>query len=663
MDIKHRTTSAGPDDTEPVGGVENVDPIALDNANTLVIVEFSGTCPQETKDWLEELISSPRGAGLKVKGVLDEDSKKTFHLSATEKKFLSGAEQLNIKKLDKNNTLKEVTKDNWREFEVNENSSGPVLNSADKQQVILQALNSIKAEKELNIPGYPDRSLYTDQAIIPLMQAFGIISQVFPLHNKIELSSLKNKWYKSLSWRQPLDDIKNYYGSTIAIYFAFLEYYTFALVIPVLLALCFFFIKTDETWKNLIFAFVNVLLGTVFLELWKRNCVTICHRWGTLKSSSLGEVKKQVETPRPLYHGEIRISPITGKNEIHFPESQRLLKICTVSIPVVLLFIFIAISVMSGYIYIQDIMTETYGKESGIKATFMTMFPSITYSILIAILNNLYLRTATKLNDWENHKLESSYQNHLVVKLIGFYFVNNFYSLFHIAFVLQDMDLLKSHLAALVITQQLIGQVVEQLLPYVFYKMRVTKVSKDGKSIGIRSVRMDNDIEYQTKQEPYWGVFWDYLELFLQFGYVFLFSSVYPMAAFWALFNNICELRTDAFKVSKMCQRVFAEHSDSIGAWQAAFEIMGILSVITNCALVATSPVVKEWLPSDFSPINTVLLFVAVEHIILAIKFIMAMVIPDVPGWIVEELERKEYLKEHAMANLGEDAKLKTLET
>lgn len=47
--------------------------------------------------------------------------------------------------------------------------------------------------------------------------------------------------------------------------------------------------------------------------------------------------------------------------------------------------------------------------------------------------------------------------------------------------------------------------------------------------------------------------------------------------------------------------------------FQAAFEVMGILAVITNCALVAMSPAVKQWLPSDFSPISTVLLFIAVE--------------------------------------------------
>ena len=38
----------------------------------------------------------------------------------------------------------------------------------------------------------------------------------------------------------------------------------------------------------------------------------------------------------------------------------------------------------------------------------------------------------------------------------------------------------------------------------------------------------------------------DFLELWLQFGYVYLFSAVFPTAAFWGLLNNITEIRTDA---------------------------------------------------------------------------------------------------------------------
>ena len=64
------------------------------------------------------------------------------------------------------------------------------------------------------------------------------------------------------------------------------------------------------------------------------------------------------------------------------------------------------------------------------------------------------------------------------------------------------------------------------------------------------------------------GTFDDYLELLLQFGYVFLFSAVYPLAAVWALFNNIIEIRSDAFKISRVCQRPFGQAAEDIGTWQ-----------------------------------------------------------------------------------------------
>ena len=64
------------------------------------------------------------------------------------------------------------------------------------------------------------------------------------------------------------------------------------------------------------------------------------------------------------------------------------------------------------------------------------------------------------------------------------------------------------------------------------------------------------------------GTFADYLEMYIQFGYVFLFSAAYPLAAFWALLNNIIEIRSDAFKLCRLFQRPFFESASSIGAWQ-----------------------------------------------------------------------------------------------
>lgn len=45
---------------------------------------------------------------------------------------------------------------------------------------------------------------------------------------------------------------------------------------------------------------------------------------------------------------------------------------------------------------------------------------------------------------------------------------------------------------------------------------------------------------------------------------------------------------------------------------KAAFEALGVIAVITNCALIGMAAKSSHWLP-DMTPVNAVLLFVAIE--------------------------------------------------
>lgn len=58
--------------------------------------------------------------------------------------------------------------------------------------------------------------------------------------------------------------------------------------------------------------------------------------------------------------------------------------------------------------------------------------------------------------------------------------------------------------------------------------------------------------------------------MFIQFGYVVLFSSAFPLAALCALLNNIIEIRSDAFKLCTNLRRPFGERVENIGTWQVA---------------------------------------------------------------------------------------------
>jgi len=69
----------------------------------------------------------------------------------------------------------------------------------------------------------------------------------------------------------------------------------------------------------------------------------------------------------------------------------------------------------------------------------------------------------------------------------------------------------------------------------------------------------------------------DYQEMFIQFGYVVLFSSAFPLAAMCALINNIVEIRSDALKLCTGLQRPFGQRVENIGQWQVR------RSILINC--------------------------------------------------------------------------------
>ena len=53
--------------------------------------------------------------------------------------------------------------------------------------------------------------------------------------------------------------------------------------------------------------------------------------------------------------------------------------------------------------------------------------------------------------DLENHRTETKYEYHRVTKLVCFELVNNFLSLFYIAFYLQNFELLRNQIRMLLV--------------------------------------------------------------------------------------------------------------------------------------------------------------------------------------------------------------------
>ncbi|KAM7400928.1 hypothetical protein PAMA_005224 [Pampus argenteus] len=153
--------------------------------------------------------------------------------------------------------------------------------------------------------------------------------------------------------------------------------------------------------------------------------------------------------------------------------------------------------------------------------------------------------------------------------------------------------------------------------------------------------------EIESCMQTYEDTLQDYQEMFIQFGYVVLFSSAFPLAAMCALINNIIEIRSDALKLCTGLQRPFGQRVENIGQWQTAMEAMGLIAIIVNCYLIGQCGQLQRLFPW-LSPEMTIISIVLLEHFAILLKYIIHVAIPDIPGWVAEEMAKLEYRRREA---------------
>lgn len=229
------------------------------------------------------------------------------------------------------------------------------------------------------------------------------------------------------------------------------------------------------------------------------------------------------------------------------------------------------------------------------------------------------------------------------MKLASFYFVNNFGLLFYIAFFVRDFALLQQTLSSLLVTRQVVGNVQETLIPYILTNSSIKE--RVGLAKGIKRAEKGeavSKVDTEVRLPEYAGTFDDFLELFVQFGQVTLFAAAYPLAAICSLANNIIEKRSDGFKLCTAHQRPLPVQCSGIGAWLMAFEVLGYVAVLTNCTLVGFNSGQLEKLFPSLTHSMTIVIIVMAEHILMCIKLIIQMAVPDVPSHILDAQKREK---------------------
>uniref|UniRef100_A0A672FEC8 Anoctamin n=1 Tax=Salarias fasciatus TaxID=181472 RepID=A0A672FEC8_SALFA len=393
-----------------------------------------------------------------------------FFVTATYENLLRGAEEMGLRKPVKPEFGGGTRSFSCEEDYIYENIESELcfFTSQERQSIIKYWLDNLRAKHGEVLHNI---NFLEGQPIIPELSARGVIQQVFPLHEQRILSQLMKSWVQAVCEKQPLDDICDYFGVKIAMYFAWLGFYTTSMLYPAVIGFVLWMLtESDQTSRDIccvVFALFNVVWATLFLERWKRRGAELAYKWGTLDTPA-----EALEEPRPQFRGVKRCSPITGCEEFYYPAWRRRVFRWLVSLPICILCLCFVFLVMLICFELQEFVMGI--KEMPRLARFI---PKIMLAITVTACDEVYRKIACWLNDMENYRLQSAYEKNLIIKMVLFQFVNSYLSLFYIGFYLKDMERLKEMLATLLIIRQFLQNVKEVLQPYLYERHKLGELT------------------------------------------------------------------------------------------------------------------------------------------------------------------------------------------
>uniref|UniRef100_A0A087XHY7 Anoctamin n=1 Tax=Poecilia formosa TaxID=48698 RepID=A0A087XHY7_POEFO len=609
-----------------------------------------------------------------------------------------------------------------------------------------------------------------------------VFTAAYPLHegnykmpdNPVSLQSLGLRqilhgyWSKWSCWRryQPLDHIREYFGEKIALYFAWIGFYTAwllpaSLVGTLIFLLGFVLVSSDvpakevcesedtfimcplcnicSTWNysSICFTYKAGLLfdnwGTVFLsifmslwavtflEYWKRTCSYLSHRWDC---TDLEDIE---ERPRPEFSAMAPMTmrnPVTGAEEPYFPENKRLNRTATGCMVIVIMICVVPMFLIAIILYrtiLRVVLYKSTTTDSASAGTIASISASVLNLIIILTLSRIYTSLAGILTRWEMHRTQTKYEDMFILKVFIFQFVN-FYStpvyiaffkgrfvgypgMYNTLFGIRNeacgaggclIDLAQELLVIMVGKQSLnsIDLITLQKVKAWWQRNKMRTPQMAGTQTMMDVSPWEADYELLVCE----GLFGEYLEMVLQFGFITIFVAACPLAPLFALMNNWVEIRLDAQKYVKEFRRPVVERAQDIGIWFHILQFISHMAVISNAFLIAfTSSFVPrlyyrytrdstlsgfvnftlatapqsymqqhhnvscryrgmrdekgEYLPEFYKLLVIRLSFVIIfEHVVFFIHRLIDLIVPDIPEDVELKMKREHYMAKQALA-------------
>lgn len=226
---------------------------------------------------------------------------------------------------------------------------------------------------------------------------------VYALHDPPALAELRNMLSSSrYPWSYNFNMLKDYLGEKSALYYKFVGHYAFWLTGPAVVGLGFEIgvIVTQKTGNASIpfYSLLIVLWGVYMLEYWKRLEKYTALEWGTLGFEA-------VENVRAEFTDYERVD-LTGQQVLYFsPDKKR----WRVSISFMIIIILCVVVV--GTVALIYIIRGALARSNSTGSQSSAVVASVLNAIQIQVYGLIYSFMAERLNDRENHKTDTQYED------------------------------------------------------------------------------------------------------------------------------------------------------------------------------------------------------------------------------------------------------------
>eukprot|EP00931_Biecheleriopsis_adriatica_P032861 TRINITY_DN19122_c0_g2_i1.p1 TRINITY_DN19122_c0_g2~~TRINITY_DN19122_c0_g2_i1.p1 ORF type:complete len:711 (-),score=164.19 TRINITY_DN19122_c0_g2_i1:36-2114(-) len=566
----------------------------------------------------------------------------------------------------------------------------------EKSQLLLRLLEQVPVDKvQLEELQVGIAALSVSGSLVPALRIAGLLETMVPLDEDLALE--RNKIWKagSCSCLSPADEIQAYFGSYVAMYFAWMNSFTRWLIAPAVFGLaCWLHMRVsghtvdDDPYLPFHSLFV-VFWSMAFLCGWDFECAAKAWRWNVF-----GEERE--EEVRPEFQGELRKSRATGRLERYSPYGRRLAAYATSAI-VTACMLFVAFCVMVCSLNLQGYMEQsatTFERAFYVEplaqlaepgALFdpdqteyfglLTFGPTVLHVIAIMQLNKLYSSVAEWLTDNENHRLVEHHEQSLILKRFFFEAFDCYISLFYVGFVQQDMRKLRQELVGLYTVDSLRRVVTETALPLVTQQMSRWQLARRAADLK-RHDRAHYMEALEVLQQAEYDQFDDFLEMVIEFGYVTLFAAAFPLASAVSIASNLIELKSDLFKLTKVYRRPVSVRASNIGIWRRLLQVMVAASVLTYMMIFSMSEQLAAWAPGLYREASAVdvqsgrlasfvdettgtadlvmkqgsgrwivMTAFCIEHVVALLGCLFELFIPRQPEWVSDEVRRTACFK------------------